>query len=106
MRSYWVRKLEYNFSDHCELFKNFYIHNVTPLAGSTLTNFRFETGDIFFRDLALQTEADEKERRKNAQQLLIRALKKKVYLCAFSVAYTQSKTMPKRRFLKTHLSRC
>ena len=62
--------MEYNFSDHWELFKNFYIHNDTPLAASTLTNFRFETGDIFFRDLALQTEADEKERRKNAQQLL------------------------------------
>ena len=46
--------MEYNFSDHWELFKNFYIHNDTPLAASTLTNFRFETGDIFFRDLALR----------------------------------------------------
>ena len=45
---YWVRKLQYNFSDHWELFKNFYINNDTPLAASTLTNFRFETADIFF----------------------------------------------------------
>ena len=81
--------MEYNFSDHWELFKNFYIHNDTPLAASTLTNFRFETADIFFRDLALQTEADEKERRKNAQQLLIRALKKKgVSLCVFCCLHT------------------
>ena len=54
MRSYWVRKFEYNFSDHWELFKNFYINNDTPLAASTLTNFRFETADIFFRDLVLR----------------------------------------------------